>query len=812
LYNKKVKPKELLIASTFYLLLTLIFFHKIFFNLIPLPTDLIVGGYYPWINYEKGSGLGVPVKNPKLSDAVSIFYPLKSLAADQVRKGELPLWNPYIFGGYPLYTSPTLGLLFPTSILYLFFHSSIAWTLQTMTQPFLASLFMYLLLRHLKLPNLASIFGGIVYGFGGFTILWMQWNSLSTTSLFLPILILFEDKYLSTKKSKWGVLLAIFICLQILSGYLPIISLTFICLAAWYVFFSKNIFKDLKIVPYILLGICLSAFFLLPLGELVATSQRVSETLGSENPFILPQNLVNLIAPDFFGNDATYNFWGQGDHMDSTLYVGIATIVFALVGLQKMYKKRHVKFTIFLLLITIVIALQNPIGSFLYKLGLWGGSSITMNRTNFITNFILAILASFGISSIRKSYSKLSLKPAFIVLFTLLGLTLGLFVYKFTLLTPPELNTLLNFSDQGSASLIHSNVALRNLVWPTLLVLAVLIAQTFFKKFKSLTPLATIAFILILIIDLFRLGWKFNTFSSPKYIYPQTPISDFLKNYPNDRFVAEKDIFPTNMWVPFKLSSLAGYDSVYPLNTAKLIAVANSGNINAKPQPRWGILDNFSSKILDAANIRFLVALKKEPDGKVSSKGQVTSIDKLTKYHEVFEEKGVVIFENKESLPRTYMTNAVIKTSDEETLRLLLDEQFPIDKVAITKDFKLTPQSDSPLVYTSDYNPATNSHIVVNTSSNQDAYLVVLDSFYPGWKVLVDNNKSTIYRTNYNFRGVFLKKGKHTVEFIYSPKSLKYGLAITGLSLLVTLFILKKDLKNKLKINPYNYLSFRRRI
>jgi hypothetical protein len=56
-----MKYKEVVYVSIFYLFLTLVFFYKIFFGLIPLPADIIVGGYYPWLAYEKGSGAGVAV-------------------------------------------------------------------------------------------------------------------------------------------------------------------------------------------------------------------------------------------------------------------------------------------------------------------------------------------------------------------------------------------------------------------------------------------------------------------------------------------------------------------------------------------------------------------------------------------------------------------------------------------------------------------------------------------------------------------------------------------------------------------------------
>ena len=91
----------------------------------------------------------------------------------------------------------------------------------------------------------------------------------------------------------------------------------------------------------------------------------------------------------------------------------------------------------------------------------------------------------------------------------------------------------------------------------------------------------------------------------------------------------------------------------------------------------------------------------------------------------------------------------------------------------------------------------TNQHSDVgelkSSIQKYNANMVVLDSFYPDWKALVDGRETAIHRTNYNFRGIVLPKGNHTVEFKYHPKSLEYGVIISGISLLVILFLLIKN-------------------
>lgn len=783
-----VKLKEFGIVVLLFLGLTAIFSYKIFLGYIPLPTDLIVGAYHPWYgrNYD-GYPLGVPVKNPKLSDAVSIYYPLKALAMDLVKSGQLPLWNPYMFAGYPLFANVQLGLLFPTIVFYLFLPNTLGWTLQTLSQPFLAGIFMYLLLRHLKLNPFSSFFGGVAYGFGGFTIMWMQWNTQATTSMMLPILILLEDKYLTSRQIKWGVLFSIFLCFQIFAGYLPVLPPTFLCLGAWYIFRSQNYIKDLSLSLFFMLGIALSAVFTLPVAELVINSQRGVETLGSQNPFTFPGNFLTLLAPDFFGNDATGNFWGTGDHMDATLYAGITTLLFAVIGIKEFFRKREVKFAAAILILAVFFSVENPVSTFLYNHGVWGGTSITMNRINFVINFSLALLGAFGISALRNQEFKFGLKPALWILAGACGIAAGLIFSKQSLdkwifIANEEL------VGEFSSALSHISIGMKNLILPFAIITSLVVLFAMFKWIRKIRKFVQVIFILILIAELFRFGWKFNTFSEPEFAYPQTNLTKYLQNFPNDRIVAEQDILPANMWVPFKISSVAGYDGLYPLRMAKLLAVANSDDVDAAPQPRWGTINQFNSGVLDASNTRFILASKLK-EGVLSPEGTVNYLLQTPQLKEVYSDHFVAVLENQESLPRAFAVTKVVQASDSGALAAMVDKTFPLETIALTDNFQFD-NPDATVSANLDYKQLTNSHIQIKTNTDKKSYLVILDGFYPGWKAFIDNLETPIHRTNFDFKGILLPEGAHTVDLRYQPQSIIYGSIISGAAFLIAFIAL----------------------
>ena len=89
-----------------------------------------------------------------------------------------------------------------------------------------------------------------------------------------------------------------------------------------------------------------------------------------------------------------------------------------------------------------------------------------------------------------------------------------------------------------------------------------------------------------------------------------------------------------------------------------------------------------SSPILAASNVRFFLALKRDGDAQVTSEGDLNTDHDIRKYEQVFEDRGLVVLENKESLPRSYMTERVIKTTDRKTFGIIL-KKFQLDRISL---------------------------------------------------------------------------------------------------------------------------------
>jgi hypothetical protein len=76
-------------------------------------------------------------------------------------------------------------------------------------------------------------------------------------------------------------------------------------------------------------------------------------------------------------------------------------------------------------------------------------------------------------------------------------------------------------------------------------------------------------------------------------------------------------------------------------------------------------------------------------------------------------------------------------------------------------------------------------HISLSVNVVRPSFIVLRDTFYPGWKAYVDSTPAPCYRANGIARAVFVPQGSHLVVFDYRPDSLKLGinLAISALVL-----------------------------
>lgn len=746
-------PVTLMLAIVF------IFFWKFFIKgLIPISTDLLVGSYYPWLDYTWGFPTGVVVKNPITSDIFSFIYPMQTFAINLIKQNQLPLWNPLILGGTALMANFQSAAFSPTNIFYFLFDTNTAWSLQIIFQHFFALVTTYILLRSLKINKVTAIFGGAVYAFGGFNMIWSQWNGHALTAAFIPLVLYFLNKFLIKRRLYWLCLMSASLGLQVFSGYPQVMLYTFVAIGIWILVKAKFSIKTYILVAvFVSLGLGLSAIQIIPGAELLSVSQRSVEPHPFAWAFLPWSKTITFIAPDFFGNHSTNNYWGPQDYTSNTGFVGVIAVILAMLSLNNIRENKNILFGFLLATLGLALAFPMPVSIFLWKSGIFGMQAAAAHRSLVIFNLGVAMLAAFGLNSMNKAKFRRIIFSAFLLLLTVFGFALY----------------------------YQNPVAYRNIIFPGLILAAIFILLAMRRLLGNVFGILILA---VCLIELFRFGWKFTPFVKQDLVYPTTPVIEFLKKQEGDfRVIADK-VIPINSLMAYDIQTLEGYDAVYPLLSSEYISAVNSGSLETAFR-RYAIIDNLESKLASLANVKYLVVFTKDLE------------DFDDQYKLVFTDKSVSVLEDQNVLPRAFLTYSWEGASKEEALNKILNFQ-DLEKIYIQ-------DLDIPVSQGSSEGKILNSQITVNrklfeVDINADAMLFVSDTYYPGWNAYIDGNKTKIYQTDIAFQSVFVPEGKHKIEFIYQPESFNKGLFISVVSLIVilgTVYISNERTYNKLIIN-----------
>jgi hypothetical protein len=165
------------------------------------------------------------------------------------------------------------------------------------------------------------------------------------------------------------------------------------------------------------------------------------------------------------------------------------------------------------------------------------------------------------------------------------------------------------------------------------------------------------------------------------------------------------------------------------------------------------------------------------------------------KYREVARDRDVAVLENTAAFPRAFLVGAARKAPnlgasfqelvhrpfwpDREVIVAADTEPDVVGRLAsAAPDESAEPPGSARVVeYASD-------HVIIQASASRPALLVLSDSFYPGWRALVDGHEEPVLRGDLLFRVVALPPGEHEVQFRFEPSSIKLGLVVSGLTLL----------------------------
>lgn len=741
-------------------LIPFIFFWQFFIKgLLPIPADTIIGLYHPFRDlYVKDYPRGVPFKNFLITDPVRQQYPWKELAINIEKNLELPLWNPYSFSGTPLAANFQSATFYPLNILFFIPLFYLSWSFFILLAPLLAGIFLYLYLQRLGLNKWASILGSIAFSFSGFSVSWLEWGNVLHTALWLPLILLSIDKIFTGFQENlefkiknylvWGFIFIFSLTSSFFAGHLQTFFYLMIVSSLYFIVrwiqHKKN--KNILFVYLILytLFLILTSIQWFPTLQFIFLSGRNLDQIPWQNPgwFIPWQNLIQFIAPDFFGNPTTLNYWGVFNYGEFIGYVGIIPLIFSLYAL---FLRRDKKTFLFgsLFFISLIFSLSTIFAKIPFFLNISLLNTSQPTRLLFITDFSLAVLSALGLDYFLKTKNKKEIiYPVLSLMIIFLGIWIFILLGNKNLKIITEENLL---------------VSKNNFILPSVLLIISSISIflfVFIKKTPSYFRLFFITFILtITVFDLLRFAWKYDSFTKKEYLFPDTQIVSFLKkNIGFYRFMtADSRILPPNFPIVYRLQGVDGYDPLYLRRYGELIAASERGEPNISPPFGFNRIitpHNYSSRIIDLLGVKYVLSLS-----------DLTS-DKLTK---IFQEGETRLYENKNVFPRVFFVEKTRVTKNKhESIKFLLGvsdyskEATVEDTNAINSNWKV---GNAKITHYS------SNKVVVETENSEKGFLLLTDTFYPTWKAEIDGQKTKIYLTDFNFRGIIVPKGKHRIIF-----------------------------------------------
>lgn len=173
---------------------------------------------------------------------------------------------------------------------------------------------------------------------------------------------------------------------------------------------------------------------------------------------------------------------------------------------------------------------------------------------------------------------------------------------------------------------------------------------------------------------------------------------------------------------------------------------------------------------------------------------------------------GIRLYRNIQALPNAYMVKHIrIARDAQESLATLMAPEFKqLSEAVVEADTEadhnlmaaeLAPFSTEPSEALIASEPDSvrvgrpnGNAVEIECRSEENKFLVLTDTWFPGWKAYVDDKPVKVWRTNYMFRGIVVPAGTHSIKFRYEPVSLLLGLGFFAIGLALLLITLAASL------------------
>jgi hypothetical protein len=810
--------------------LVIAFFWRFFvLGYVPVPGEELTA-QYPW------AGISAPGKPHygSLGDIVELNYPWKRFTISRFRAGEFPLWNPHVFGGNTHLANFQSPALTPFNVLYAILPFHTAYSLSLALQLGVSGITMLAFLQTLGVGAAGAALGAVVFMFNGHFMQWFELEAITGVALWLPLIWLAAERILAGGPWPWALAGAGALGAQFLAGHLQFASFNVLLLACYVGVRAPTHLKGdprpLARTIWLLLvmtvaGILLGAVQILPSLEALQWNGARPVRAFAEYPFSALQvatSLVTILSPYALGDPMSDAFVG---HREAILYFGMVPLALA-VGALVLARNPAARAFGILALAMATLSLtpaywllyqvipgydktEDPfrlarytlpvVGSVLAGLGLDAIISPSTDRRRLIRTarllggiaWVLAAVYLVGLWAVHH------FRPAIVA-------AGHRYVETRVWNQPQHLGPLEYYYAKVDAiytGLVSNFMPWRPTVWVPALALGVtVLAIAWHGRRQIRVGWLTTGALGLTLLELVPLGLCYNPFVPPETLFRPTPAIEFLRALPQPLRLLSLDtlahlnvqkVLTGSIPTMFGLNTITGYDSIIPRWVYEYLVAATLGpdHWNEHPFTNRPRLPSPASPLLPLFNVRYVVSTR--------------PLD--APYLALVYNAEVRIYEDRRARPRTWVVMSAEAASDPgQILGRLADPTF--DPTAVVLLSTEEPGAAAPQVIrpvTSAPAPPRSATILRDepllveieaTAGPSGGYLVLADTFFPGWRAQVDGVETPIYRANYTMRAVAIGPGPHRVTFTYWPKPFWVGLVLSlgtlgGLSGAATFYI-----------------------
>lgn len=727
------------------------------------------------------TGTGILITNDILiADFVNHTYPVWHWAAQRMAAGDyLPLWMPEIYAGV-FAPAVQVKLLYPPVYLaLLLLPMGAAVTVLFCSHLLAAGYGCYRYLRLLGANFPASLIAGLSFMLSGFMVSHLKHVHMVFAAAYLPLLLLFVERFVATGKGRYLALLSVALGLLISGGHPEVVYQMLLLLVAYFlarylpsrikrgVGLRENLRRLARQTPLLLVALVLaaaaSAHTTAPTAQARSLSTRSRGLTWEEATMFTnrPRDLLTMVSPDVRGRVHDNTYRGRSLYWESYAYCGIIPLAFgawALLGLRRRRQRSARIFFGAALLVTSLLSLGSgtPLYYLFYHLVPGAENFRFPSRFLLLANFSLCALAALGLTLAWERLPRLRGNFAHVVGAALLAITL----VDLALNHGPE-----NFFARWNRFLAppRSVKTIRSLE-PG--------GQPF--RVLSLRPVAA-----------YRRAFRAGGWQDPEPYYQN---NNFLS--PNLGLVHA--VHMVNAYVDLSPS----YSSVMWGAVDRPPAIYGLGaKINERDQTVW--VNRAFVRACQAFNVKYIVTSLRIT---VSPRGALTLVRAWRTGHFTAH-----VYRVNKVLPRAYLVHSVAYADDERSAAKTLMDQTSFDPqrsaVVLTRD---RPKLGASLTssrrrYTAPrrITDVGDARVEVLTESSASSLLVLTDSYHPQWKVSVDGEPRPVLQVNVSMRGVALGPGRHRVVFELDAGWYRWLVALSGAALAAQLVWLLVALRRK---------------